>query len=55
MKAKDNSGVELICKDCDRSRTINECTLHKTSMECYYCHLVKEHLHENKEEMTTNG
>jgi len=55
LKAKDSTGVELVCEDCNRKRTINECTLHKSNMECYYCHLVKEHLHEDKEEMKQNG
>lgn len=54
MKAKNEQGVEIICSKCNKSQTVNECQLHKSNTRCYYCHLMEQHIVENKE-MTQNG
>ncbi len=40
-----------VCKDCGKDITINVCASHKTNQEdCYYCHLMKVHIHEYTKE-----
>jgi len=39
------------CKVCGRDMTPNQCSTHKnTKIDCYYCHLLKEHIEEYKPE-----
>lgn len=50
--SKLKKGTEVvICPNCKRENTINDCEIHKNSKEaCYYCHLVKEHVSKYKED-----
>ena len=49
VKEKENGKV-VICPDCKKEKSINDCSLHsERTTTCYYCHLIKEHMVDVKE------